>query len=117
MNLSLIREVLAQGVGTTPVNPLNNTFGTTGATLAAVFGLVINVVIGVGIALTVIFLVLGGIKYVTSQGDPKAADAARQALTNAIIGFVVVLGAITIRWIVGNLLGADTDGLQNVSPF
>lgn len=75
--------------------------------LGDLFGLVLNVIVGVGIALVVIFLVLGGIQYVMSKGDPKAADAARLSLTNAIIGFVVIIGALTIKAVVLNVLGAD----------
>ena len=75
--------------------------------LGDLFGLVLNVIVGVGIALVVIFLVLGGIQYVMSKGDPKAADAARLSLTNAIIGFVVIIGALTIKAVVVNVLGAE----------
>lgn len=73
--------------------------------LSDLFNLVLNVIVGVGIALVVIFLVLGGIQYVMSKGDPKAADAARLSLTNAIIGFVVIIGALTIKAVVLNVLG------------
>lgn len=110
--MSLLREVYAQGVSTTVSNPLAGRFGD----LASIFGLIINVVIGVGVALTVIYLALGGIKYITAQGDTKAADEARQALTNAVIGFIVVLGAITIRLIVENILDTNGVTITNVTP-
>jgi hypothetical protein len=109
----LLRNAHAQ-VATTITDPLGTRFGSN-ATLAQFFGLIVNVLIGVGIALTIIFLVLGGIQYITSRGDAKAADAARSSLTNAVIGFVVVLAAVTIRFIVGNIIGADTGGFQDVS--
>ena len=74
-------------------------------TLPQVFTFVINLVLGVGIAVTIIFLILGGIQYITAKGDAKAAGAARDALTNAVIGFIVVIGAFTIKTIVLNALG------------
>uniref|UniRef100_A0A7C4TP56 Uncharacterized protein n=1 Tax=candidate division WWE3 bacterium TaxID=2053526 RepID=A0A7C4TP56_UNCKA len=76
-------------------------------TLADVFALAINIVLGIGIALTIIYLILGGIQYITSKGDQKAAQEARTSLTNAVIGFIVVIGAFTIRTIVVSFLEAD----------
>ena len=73
--------------------------------LADVFGFLVNVVLGVGIAITIVFLILGGIQYITAKGDQKAAGAAREALTNAVIGFIVVIGAFTIRTILVNVVG------------
>ena len=84
--------------------------------LADAFALAINVVMGVGISLTIIFLILGGIQYMTAKGDQKAAQEARTSLTNAVIGFIVVIGAFTIRTILLNLLGAETVNIQDVTP-
>ncbi|MBU0649857.1 pilin [Patescibacteria group bacterium] len=81
--------------------------------LADVFGFLVNVVLGVGIAVTIIFLIIGGIQYITARGDQKAAGAARESLTNAVIGFVVVIGAFTIRLILLNVItGADKVNLK-----
>ncbi len=100
-------------------NVIPNPLGTRFETLADVFGLATNLVIGAGIALTVIFLVVGGIRYIASQGDPKATDAARGALTNAVIGFVVVIAAFTIKIVVGGVLNTDAGnvGVDQVVPF
>lgn len=84
--------------------------------LADAFALAINVVMGVGISLTIIFLILGGIQYMTAKGDQKAAQEARTSLTNAIIGFIVVIGAFTIRTILLNLIGAGTVNIEDVTP-
>ncbi|MFA5881047.1 MAG: hypothetical protein WC834_02535 [Eubacteriales bacterium] len=77
--------------------------------LADVFGFLVNVVLGVGIAITIVFLILGGIQYITAKGDQKAAGAAREALTNAVIGFIVVIGAFTIRLILINVIGGTKE--------
>jgi uncharacterized membrane-anchored protein len=88
-----------------------------------IFALLTNVVIGVGIALVIIFLVVGGIQYVTARGDVKQAEAARSSLTNAVIGFIIVIAAFTIRLVVTNLLGSnietigDTPYTNNVLPL
>lgn len=87
-------------------------------TLADAMALAINIVLGIGISLTVIFLILGGIQYITSKGDQKATQEARTSLTNAVIGFIVVVGAFTIKNILSNILnvqGGNNDQ-QDVIP-
>lgn len=112
----LIVKVWAQEVSTdVPANPLGDRFG---GGLSEVFAFIINIVIGTGIALTVVFLGIAGIKYMTSQGDPKAKETAQNALTNAVIGFIVVIAAFTIKIVVGNILAAGAGGtvIENVTP-
>lgn len=112
----LLRYVhAAADVPTSAINPLAQVFPTGTVSLTNIFGLIMNIVVGIGIALTVIFLVLGGIQYITARGDVKAADAARNSLTNAVIGFVVVLAALTIRYVVTNVIGATTTGFNNIA--
>ena len=95
----MLEKVYAAAANTTAVNPLESTFGTN-VTITAIFGLITNVVLGIGVALTAVFLVMGGIQYVTARGDAKAAEQARASLTNAVIGFVVILAAYTIKYLV-----------------
>lgn len=68
---------------------------------------VLNLFMGIGVGLAVIFLVLAGIAWATSQGDPKAVQKAQVKLTWAIIGFVIVIGAIAGKVLVESLLGAS----------
>jgi len=75
--------------------------------LADVFGVAMNVIMGVAVSLSVIFLGMGGIKYITAKGDVKAAEEARSWLTNAVIGLVVALGALAVRQIALGILGTN----------
>ncbi|OGC47808.1 hypothetical protein A2886_00270 [candidate division WWE3 bacterium RIFCSPHIGHO2_01_FULL_42_13] len=84
--------------------------------LTDVFTLAVNVVLGIGISLTIIFLILGGIQYITSKGDQKAAQEARTSLTNAVIGFIVVIGAFTIKTVMVSILGASGGGVEEPVP-
>lgn len=51
-----------------------------------------NFMIFVGVIIAVIFIIWGGIKYMTAGGDPKKADEAKTAIINGIIGAAIVLG-------------------------
>jgi len=114
--MSLLQQVYAQG-GSVPTEVSRIQLGNI-SSLSDAFGLVINVILGVGVALTIIFLILGGIQYITSKGDQKAAQDARTSLTNAVIGFIVVIGAFTIRTVLLSVIGVDEGQLdvENVTP-
>ena len=110
----ILQKVNAQ-VGTNLADPLGGRF----TTLSAVFGFVINVIVGVGWALVFIMLALGFIQYVTSQGETKAADKARMWLTYAVIGGVGLFFLTALRVIIPGLLGSTTGGInvENVTNF
>lgn len=57
-------------------------------------------------AVAVILLVYAGIRFITSGGDPKQVQAARQIITYAIIGLVLVLGSFGIIYFIAYLTGA-----------
>ncbi len=50
------------------------------------------------------FLIKGAIQYITSQGEPDGINSAKSTISNAIIGFVLVLLAIGIVQFLGNNL-------------
>lgn len=51
-------------------------------------------------ALAVAYLVYGGILYITAGGDAEKATKGKTAIINAIIGIIIVFGAlIIISWI------------------
>lgn len=55
-----------------------------------------------------IYLILGAFQFLTSGGDPKAVEAARSRITNAIIGFVVIFASILLIKLLENILGLPT---------
>lgn len=57
------------------------------------------------------YFILGGISMIGSAGknDPKAAEQAKQTITSAVIGFVVVFIAYWIVKLIGTLFG-----IQNI---
>ena len=70
---------------------------TVGNVLKAVFGLV-----GV---IAVVFVIIGGFKYATSQGDPNRVQQAKNTVMFSLIGLVVTLLAFTITHFVLIALG------------
>lgn len=57
-----------------------------------------------GMALLV-YMIIGGLQMMVAKGDPKALQAAQAKITNALIGFFIVVGAFSLTKLVGELLG------------
>lgn len=56
---------------------------------------------------TLYFLIWGGIKFMTAAGEPDKIKNARETITNAIIGLIIVLAAVAIvRTIQGSISGS-----------
>lgn len=56
-------------------------------------------------ALAVLFIIIGGVRMVTSAGNEKAVTAGKQTVTWAVIGLVVALLAFSVIGLVQNILG------------
>ena len=64
----------------------------------------LSILFGVLAAIAVLIIVLQGIKYVLSQGDPQKATDARKGIIYAVVGLVVALSAeIVVRVVIGRL--------------
>ncbi|OGC54728.1 hypothetical protein A2797_01510 [candidate division WWE3 bacterium RIFCSPHIGHO2_01_FULL_48_15] len=77
-------------------------------TVAGFFGLVVNGLTAVAGTIALLYLVIGGIRYIMSGGDKVAVEGAREQITSAIVGLIIVFGAWFIITVIGSLLGIDT---------
>ncbi len=64
----------------------------------------LNVFIVIATPIVVIFIILAGFKYVTAQGNASKVEEATRALTYAIIGGVLIIGAVAIAEIIKDLV-------------
>lgn len=68
--------------------------------IEGVFKNVISVIVGLGFIAMLVMLIMAGIKYLTSAGEPKAVQAAHQTVTWALLGVVFM----AIAWIILQLI-------------
>ncbi len=67
--------------------------------------------LGIAGAIAVLFIVIGGVKLVTSAGNPKRLEDAKKTLTYAIIGLIaVLLSTVILNIIAGDFVGAVFSG-------
>ena len=65
--------------------------------LLALFINIFSVVVGV---IAVISIIIGGLKFITSHGDPANLNAARNTIIYAVVGLVIVaLAQIIVRYV------------------
>lgn len=66
---------------------------------------IINIALAVAGLIAVLFLIIGGFRYITSAGNEETAEQAKKIITNAIIGIVVIiLSFVIVRVISGALV-------------
>lgn len=103
---------------TNPVLPANLGGGTNPTTAqgGVVIGSLISSLIGgffiAAFILAFMYLLIGGVSWITSGGDKVKLEQARDKITNAIIGLIIVAAAWAVMTLVGQFLGLD---LQNIT--
>lgn len=72
-----------------------------------IFSIISNVLIFLVGAIAVIYLIIGGLRYVTSGGDSKAVTAAKDTILYAVIGIVVaVISYALVNFVLSSLAKA-----------
>jgi hypothetical protein len=77
--------------------------GSTPCTLCHVFVLIknlINVLSAIAIVLLGVGALVAAVLFITAAGDPGRISAGRQAITSAIVGFIIVL----LAWVIVNTI-------------
>lgn len=108
----LVPEVYAQGGGAADpasnctsgslCNPLQ--FGSLREVLLAI----VDILLIIAVPIIIFFIVLAGFYYVTAQGNPAKIQEANRALTYALIGGAIILGARVI----GAVIKATVDSIS-----
>lgn len=78
---------------------------------------IVSVLLIIAALAAFLYLVLGGIQWITSGGDKAGMEAARNKITQAIVGLIIVAAAYAIMLLAANFLGLDIANLQFQRPF
>lgn len=117
--------LLAQSIGTNPgtgsigTNPGNGSINAGSgfqlqnplnvSTICGLIKKVLNVILGLGIPVAMLFLVYSGFLFVVARGNPAKLKEARLNLVHVIFGIALFLGA----WLLGQLV-ANT--INSINP-
>ena len=77
---------------------------------------ILNAIYIVAGVIAVVVIIIGGVSYITSQGDSVKLTRAKNTILYAVIGLIVTLSAFAITlFIVGAIDGSNTTQDQNSS--
>ena len=77
---------------------------------------IIRFILIVAFVLAFLFLIVGGIRWITAGGDEKGVAGARGMITGALIGLVIVLVAFALIRLVETFFGFDIIGTGVTIP-
>ncbi len=86
----------------TPVTPTGD------LSIASVLSTIIQWILGLAGGVAVLFLILGGLQYITSSGNKDKAEQAKQTILYAVIGLIVIALSFVIVAFVAQNVGKVT---------
>jgi len=90
--------MIASAAGFGTVTPFQ---GTSTGTLIGAITNIVNALLTLAAVIAAIFVIIGGVRYITAQGDEDAVAAAKNTVIYAVIGVVVIaLSAVIINFII-----------------
>jgi hypothetical protein len=112
MNILLAQK----GIINPAINPNygGNTDG--GTALGLLIATLFRAVIMVGGLALFVFIVMGGLNWITAGGDEKKVEDARNRITNGIIGMAILVATAAIISFIGGFLGMDLLNLSIPTP-
>jgi len=77
--------------------------------ISTLVGFILNIFIGLGIAVILVCTSFAFVGYITSSGDPKQLEKNNNYLIFSLIGLVIVILSWTVRSAILFTLGVDVD--------
>jgi cytochrome bd-type quinol oxidase subunit 2 len=77
--------------------------------IGSLFNSLLNIVMLIAALLVFAYLIMGGIEWITSGGDKGKAESARNKLTSAVIGLIIVAASYAIFTLLLRFLGFGGD--------
>lgn len=68
----------------------------------------INFIFVVAALLALVFLIIGGVKWLTSQGEKEGVNKARETIVAAVVGLVIIfLSYLIVNFVLSLFVGVD----------
>jgi amino acid transporter len=73
-----------------------------------IFRTIINWALGIAFGIAVIFLIIGGFRYITAGGNEESVEKGKSSVINALIGIVIIVLSYVIVNVVANLVTGNS---------
>ena len=87
------------------LNPTSGLAGVSG--FSAVIAVILKTFFVVGFVLFIVYFLIGGLQWITSTGDAKALEKARNSIVHALLGVVVMLSLFAILKLIEAVFGVN----------
>jgi len=102
--LALPMLVSAQILPPPPTGLASGFSGAGNDTITEVIVRVVSIALALAGLIAILFLIIGGFRYVTAAGNEEAAESAKKTILNSIIGIIVIILAYVILRVIENAL-------------
>ncbi len=65
---------------------------------------IINILLAIVGLIAVLFLIIGGFRYITAGGNEETAESGKKTIINAIIGIIIVILSFVIVRVIANAI-------------
>jgi len=110
LNIFLVEKVHAQSLGSSLGDQLDKIEEGTIGDEKDLVKTIVSIAVPLGVISVVLLVVYAGYLLTSSQGNPDKIKEGKEIITNAIIGFVVVLLSVAILILISNTLGLGIYG-------
>lgn len=111
---NLVNTTLLAAADTIDLNPTGNFSQLGTLEVPQIVQRLIAIILVIASIIFFFMLVIGGIKWILSGGDKAQTESARNQITAALVGLVIVFAAWAISKLVGSFFKVDILNLENV---
>lgn len=73
---------------------------------------IISILLLVAASIAVVYLMIGGYRYVMARGNEEASEAAKKTISSSVIGLIIIVLAFAIIRIIASVLVEGSGGLN-----
>ncbi len=110
-------QLLAQATGQFNLTPPGFTENVQDITITQIVSAALLLILVVAAIVFFFMLIVGGIRWITSGGDKTQTEGARNQITAALIGLVIVFAAWAIANLIEIFFGIDLFGALVIQPI
>lgn len=107
----LRNPILPDSIGGGKLGSTVPDYNTGGTALGKLVSNLVGALFIAGFLLSFVYLIMGGFTWVTSAGDKTKLEKARDEITNALVGLVIIGGAYAITTVVAQFFGFELTAL------
>ena len=102
-----VSKVYAASLGETLQERIGSLEGSTISDEASFIDAIVRVAVPIAVISVVVLVIFAGYTLMSSQGNPDKIKEGKDLLTNAIIGFLVIILSVAILLLLSNSLGLN----------